>query len=50
MITVPTAMIEDHLVPIDEDALNDLELRSRIAILANALNERATRGLPKIQR
>uniref|UniRef100_A0AAF5Q090 Uncharacterized protein n=3 Tax=Wuchereria bancrofti TaxID=6293 RepID=A0AAF5Q090_WUCBA len=45
MITVPTSMVEEGLVPIDEDALNDLELRGRIAVLANALNERATRGL-----
>uniref|UniRef100_A0A915Q8D7 Uncharacterized protein n=1 Tax=Setaria digitata TaxID=48799 RepID=A0A915Q8D7_9BILA len=41
---MPTNGMEDDVVPIDEDALNDLELRSRIAILANALNERATRG------
>ncbi|VIO96234.1 Uncharacterized protein BM_BM12849 [Brugia malayi] len=45
MITVPTSMVEEGLIPIDEDALNDLELRGRIAVLANALNERATRGL-----
>ncbi|CAG9531985.1 unnamed protein product [Cercopithifilaria johnstoni] len=46
MIAVPTTMIEDDLVPIiDEDALDDLELRTKIASLADALNERATRGL-----
>ncbi|VDK69693.1 unnamed protein product [Onchocerca ochengi] len=45
MITIPANIIEDDLAPIDEDALNDLELRSRIALLAHALNERATRGL-----
>ncbi|KAM3720294.1 Retinoblastoma-related protein [Dirofilaria immitis] len=45
MVTLPTDMLEKNLASIDKDALNDLELRSRIAILANALNERATRGL-----
>ncbi|EFO20070.1 hypothetical protein LOAG_08419 [Loa loa] len=45
MITVPNNVIEEDLVPVDEDALNDLELRNRIAVLADALNERATRGL-----
>ncbi|VBB27182.1 unnamed protein product [Acanthocheilonema viteae] len=44
MNTVPTAMIENDLAPVD-DALDDLELRSRIASIANALNERAARGL-----
>ncbi|VDO26425.1 unnamed protein product [Onchocerca flexuosa] len=44
MITIPANVIEDDLASIDEDALNDLELRSRIAVLAHALNERATRG------
>lgn len=45
MITLPITVIEDDLIPIDMDGLDDLELRSRIALLANVLNERATRGL-----
>uniref|UniRef100_A0A0R3RT00 Transposon MuDR mudrA n=1 Tax=Elaeophora elaphi TaxID=1147741 RepID=A0A0R3RT00_9BILA len=45
MIAVPSTVIENELVPIDDDALDDLELRSRIAVIADALNERATRGL-----
>ncbi|VDN02444.1 unnamed protein product [Thelazia callipaeda] len=45
VITVPTNSAENELIPIDEDTLNEYELRNRIAGLANALNERATRAL-----
>lgn len=45
MITVPGNLMEKNLSAIDEDTLSELEVRNRITLLADALNERATRTL-----
>lgn len=45
---LPQESTEDEIekiVPVSEDVLDELELRERIAELANILNERANRAL-----
>ncbi|VDN21947.1 unnamed protein product [Gongylonema pulchrum] len=45
LIELPSdELLEDEVLPVDEDLLDDLQLRARIAVLARALSERAIRG------